>query len=77
MEEPESSSVRVFYDCGNEIRERSFGWMGKVEERSRVDFFGLCEENLRIQVSEKGSLSVKTQRTFFVAENKRMLQKSW
>ena len=50
--------------------------MGKVEERSRVDFFGLCEENLRIQVSEKGSLSVKTQRTFFVAENKRMLQKS-
>ena len=51
--------------------------MGKVEERSRVDFFGLWEENLRIQVSEKGSLSVKTQRTFFVAENKRMLQKSW
>lgn len=48
--------------------------MGQTEERSRVDQFGLCEENI---IMEKGSLSVKIQRTFFVAENKRMLQKSW
>lgn len=39
--------------------------MGKVEERSRVDFFGLCEENLRIQVSEKRFFERKNSENFF------------
>lgn len=37
--------------------------MGQTEERSRVDQFGLCEENI---IMEKGSLSVKIQRTFLL-----------
>ena len=43
--------------------------MGKAEERSWVDLFGLCEENLII--NGKGFFERKnSENLFFVAENK-------